>query len=51
MARVATVPQSGRSPACNSRERFVPEESLGSTDTSNLGHEIGNGIVLQTAAR
>ncbi len=40
MGRAATVPQSGRSPARNSRERFVPEESLGSTDASNLGHEV-----------
>ena len=34
--------QSGRSAARNSRERLVPEESLGSTDASNLGHEVAD---------
>jgi hypothetical protein len=36
------VPQSGRFPARNNRERFVPEEFLGSTDASNLGHEVAD---------
>jgi hypothetical protein len=36
------VAQSGRFPARNNRERFVPEEFLGSTDASNLGHEVAD---------